>query len=163
MLLESINIFWLQVAFFSPTMPASAQIKGIKSQWVTENCFVLFPPQLRTSGPMLLISRNVRLSVRVSVRLFVCVFTFEVPFQRLFAPTSRSRTSNILRDSESLQKSNGKKWSQIWTFLFENCLKSPRKKKFFFFFFSLLRYRLTVFLLPVSKVGCPIFLEIRNS
>ena len=40
-------------------------------------------------------------------------------------------------------KSNGKKWSQIWTFLFENCLKSPRKKKFFFFtFFGLLVFGL---------------------
>ena len=28
---------------------------------------------------------------------------------------------------------------------------------------SLLRYRLTVFLPPLPKVGCPIFLEIRNS
>ena len=58
-------------------------------------------------------------------------FTFEVPFNGLFAPTSRSRMCNILRDSESLGKSNGKKWSQIWTILFQNCLKSPRKKKFF--------------------------------
>ena len=40
--------------------------------------------------------------------------------------------SNILRDSESLGKSNGKKWSNIWTFLFGSGLKSPRKKKFFF-------------------------------
>ena len=48
----------------------------------------------------------------VSVRLF----TFEVPFKRLFAPTSRSRMSNIFRDSESLGKSNGKKWSHILTF-----------------------------------------------
>ena len=76
-----------------------------------------------------------------SVRVSVCLFTFEVPFKRLFAPTSRSRMSNILRDSESLGKSNGKKWSQIWTFLFKNCLKSPRKKKVFFFtFFGLLRF-----------------------
>ena len=59
-------------------------------------------------------------------------FTFEVPFNGLFAPTYRSRMSNIFRDSESLGKSNGKKWSQIWIFLFENCQKSPRKKKFFF-------------------------------
>ena len=81
----------------------------------------------RPSGPMLSISRNVRPSV--------CLFTFEVPFTGLFAPTSRSRMSNILRDSESLGKSNGKKWSQIWTFLFENCLKSPRKKSFFLHFF----------------------------
>ena len=59
-------------------------------------------------------------------------FTFEVPFNGLFAPISRSRMSNIFRDTESLGKSNRKKWSQIWTFLFENCLKLPRKKKFFF-------------------------------
>ena len=41
------------------------------------------------------------------------VFTFEVPFNGLFGPPSRSRMSNIFRDSESLGKSNGKKWSQI--------------------------------------------------
>ena len=44
-----------------------------------------------SSGPMLSISRNVRLSVCLSV----CLFTFEVPFKRLFAPTSQSRMSNI--------------------------------------------------------------------
>ena len=65
------------------------------------------------------------------VCLSVCVFTFEVPFNGLFAPTSRSRMSNIFRDSEFLGKSNGKKWSQIGTFLFGSGLKSPRKKKFF--------------------------------
>ena len=63
----------------------------------------------RPSRPMLSISRNVRLFVRLSV----CVFTFEVPFERLFAPISRSRMSNIFRDSESLGKSNGRKWSHI--------------------------------------------------
>ena len=91
-------------------------------------------------------------------------FTFEVPFNGHFAPTPRSRMSNIFRDSESLGKSNGKKWSQIWTFLFENCLKSPRIffSLFFLTFFLLLRYRLTVFLPPLSEVRCPIFLEIRN-
>ena len=78
----------------------------------------------RPSRPMLSISLN--------VRLCVCLFTFEVPFNNLFTPTSRNRMSNIFRDSESLGKTSGKKWSQIWTFLFENCLKSPRKKKFFF-------------------------------
>ena len=35
-------------------------------------------------------------SVRLSVCLSVCLFTFEVPFNGLFAPTSRSRMSNIL-------------------------------------------------------------------
>ena len=67
---------------------------------------------------------SVRLFVRLSVRLSVCVFTFEVPFKRLFAPTSQSRMSNYFRDSESLGKSNGKKWSQIGTFLFGSGLKS---------------------------------------
>ena len=113
------------------------------------------------SGPMLSISRFVRPSVCTSV----CLFTFEVPFNGLFAPTSRSRMSNIFTDSESLGKSNGTKWSQIWTFLFENCLKSPRKKSFFsalFLVFFGFRSFLTVFLPPLPEVGCPIFLEIRN-
>ena len=87
----------------------------------------------RPSGPMLSISRNVCVSVCLCVRLF----TFEVPFKRLSAPTSQSRMSNIFRDLESLKKSNGKKWSQIWKFLFENCQKSPRKNKFFFADFAL--------------------------
>ena len=68
------------------------------------------------------------LSVCVSVCLFVHLFTFEVPFKRLLAPTSRSWMSNIFRDSKSLGKSSGKKWSQIGTFLFESGLKSRRKK-----------------------------------
>ena len=63
----------------------------------------------RPSGPMLSISRNVRPSVCPFVRLF----TFEVPFKGLYAPTSRSRMSKNVRDSESLGKNNGKKWSQI--------------------------------------------------
>ena len=72
-----------------------------------------------------------------SVLVFVCLFTFEVPFNGLFAPTSRSRMSNIFRDSESLGKSSGKKWSNIWTFLFGRGLKLPRKKKVFFADFAL--------------------------
>ena len=58
-------------------------------------------------------------SVCLFVDVYVHVFTFEVPFNGLFSPTSRSRMSNIFRDSESLGKSNGKKWSHIWTFFFE--------------------------------------------
>ena len=38
---------------------------------------------------------SVCLSVCVAVCLSVCMFTFEVPFNGLFAPTSRSRMSNI--------------------------------------------------------------------
>ena len=99
---------------------------------------------------------------KVFSSLFSVFFGFWSFLTVLFAPTSRSRMSNIFRDSESLGKSNGKKWSQIWTFLFENCLKAPCKKKFFSSLFSLLRYRLTVFLPPLPKIGCPIFLEIQN-
>ena len=65
---------------------------------------------------------RVEMSVCLSVCLSVCVFTFEVPFKRLFAPTSPSQMSNIFRDSESLGKSNGKKWSQNWTFFCWFCL-----------------------------------------
>ena len=100
---------------------------------------------------------------------FFGLLWFLVFFNGLFAPTSQSRMSNIFRDSESLGKSIGKKWSQIWTFLFENCRKSRHKKKVFFsqlfsFFFSIFfgfRSFLTVFLPPLPAVGCPIFLEIR--
>ena len=63
---------------------------------------------------------------------FFTFFTFEVLFNGLFAPTSQSGMSNIFRDSESLGKSIGKKWSNIWNFLFGSGLKSPRKKKKFF-------------------------------
>ena len=59
-----------------------------------------------------LICPYVCVSVCLSVCLSVCSL-FEVPFKRLFAPTSRSRMSNNFRDSDSLGKSNGKKWSQI--------------------------------------------------
>ena len=58
-------------------------------------------------------------------------FTFEVPLNGLFAPTSQSKMSNIFREADSLGKSNGKKWSNIWNFLFGSGLKSQRKKKFF--------------------------------
>ena len=55
---------------------------------------------------------SVCVSVCLSVCLSVCSLR-EVPFNGLFAPTSRSRMSNIFRDSESLGKSSEKKWSQI--------------------------------------------------
>ena len=58
--------------------------------------------------------------------------------------------SNIFRDSESLGKSNGKKWSNIWTFLFGSGLKSPSKKKSFFFADFALQNM-------VSRVTCHLF------
>ena len=76
-----------------------------------------------------------KIATQKKVFFSLTFFTFEVPFNGLFAPTSRSRMSKCFKDSELLGKSNGKKWSQIWTFLFANCLKLPRKKKFFVFTF----------------------------
>ena len=67
--------------------------------------------------------------VCVFVCLSVCLFTFEVPFNGLFAPTSRSRMSKNFRDSESLGKSNGKKWSHIWNFFVWKRSKIAAQKK----------------------------------
>ena len=102
---------------------------------------------------------------RKKIFTFFGLLRFLVFSNCLYAPTFRCQMSNIFRDSESLGKSNGKKWSQIWTFLFENCLKSLRKKKFFsslFLVFFGFRSFLTVFVPPLPEVRCPIFLEIRN-
>ena len=76
---------------------------------------------------------SIRLSIRLSVRLSVRVFTFEVLFKFLFAPCSRSRMSNIFRNSESLGKSNGEKWSNIWIFFVLKWSKIAAQKKGFFF------------------------------
>ena len=62
---------------------------------------------------------------------FFGLLRFLVFFNGLFDHPSQSRMSNIFRDLESLGKSNGKKWSNIWTFLFGSGLKLPRKKSFF--------------------------------
>ena len=77
--------------------------------------------------------------------LYVCVcvclsgwlFTFEVPLHSLFALTSQSWMSKISIYSESLVKSNGKKWSQIWKLLLIKGVKLPQQKKFFTDFFYL--------------------------
>ena len=60
---------------------------------------------------------------------FFTFFTFEVPFNGLFAPTSRSWMSNIFRDLESLGKSYEKKWSKI-----------AAQKKVFFCWFCLTKH-----------------------
>ena len=73
---------------------------------------------------------EVDLSICLSVCLCVCLFIFEVPFKRLFAPTSSSWMIKILRASKSLGKSNGKKWSHIWKLLLMKDVKLPRQKKF---------------------------------
>ena len=60
-----------------------------------------------------------------------------VYFEAYFSPTSQSCMSKIFRDSESLGKSAGKKWSQNSTFLLGSGLKSPRKKSLCFSTFAL--------------------------
>ena len=70
---------------------------------------------------------------RVGKLFFTDLFPLFTPFKRLFAPTSRSPMSKLFRYSESLGKSNGKKWSQIWKLLLIKGVKSPRKKKFLVF------------------------------
>ena len=74
---------------------------------------------------MLSISRNVRLSVRV---FFVCVFTFEVPFKRLFASTSQSGMSKVFKDLKFL----GGKWKEVVSdlkLLLIKGVRLPQKKK----------------------------------
>ena len=89
-------------------------MKYIIINWAEDDVLMIITfSKHRPSGPMLSISQNVRLCVCPSVCLLVCLFTFEVPLNGLFAPTSQSRMSNIFRDLESLGKSNGKKWSNI--------------------------------------------------
>ena len=80
------------------------------------------------------------MSVCVSGCPSVCVFTFEVPFKRLFTPISQSWMSNNFRDFESLGKSHGRMWFQVWTFLVGSGLKLPNKKKFFFGWFCLTKH-----------------------
>ena len=107
-------------------------------------------------------SAVVCVSVCPSVCPSVRLFTFEVSFKRLFAPTSRSRMPNIFWDSESLGKSNWKKWSQIWFFFwFGSGLKLPRKKSLFIgelcsqeFFFILFSCHLSPVTSHLSPVTC---------
>ena len=69
------------------------------SKWCSQyKCLIVVFPKHRPSGPMLYKSQNVRLCIRLFVCLsvclfvclYVCLFTIEVPFKRLFAPTSWS-------------------------------------------------------------------------
>ena len=73
------------------------------------------------------------MSVCLSMCLCVRLFTFEVLFKHLFAPTSQSRMAKIFRDSEYLGK--WKEWKEVVSdlnILFGSGLKLPRKKIVFF-------------------------------
>ena len=104
----------LSVGMHCTSLPCGAikSFKVLYLGWLQLKILVVFKASALWANAFY--KSNVRLSVVcLSVRLFVCVFTFEVPFKRLCAPTSQSQMSNIFRHSESLGKSNGKKWSQI--------------------------------------------------
>ena len=83
-----------------------------------------YPKKLKNQNPLeKVVERNgLRFEyscLKLPRRFFLShLFTFEVMFKRLFAPTSQSQMSNMLRDLESFEKGNGKKWSQIWPFFF---------------------------------------------
>ena len=56
---------------------------------------------------------------------------FSLPLTVFFFPTSLSPMSELFRFLESLEKSNGKKWSQIWKLLLIKGVKWSRQKKCF--------------------------------
>ena len=86
----------------------------------------------RPSGPMLSISRNVRLCVSMSVCPYVCPCVhFEVTFKYLFVPTSKSWMSKVFRNLESFRKHDKEKWSQTRKIFLLKDVKLPHKKSFF--------------------------------
>ena len=59
------------------------------------------------------------------LRILFHLFT---PFKGPLSPTSQCPMSKLFRYSQSLSKSNRKKWSQIWKLLFIKGVKSLHKK-----------------------------------
>ena len=68
-------------------------------------------------------------------RFVIPLFT---PFKHLCAPTFQSPMSKLFRFTESLGKTNGKKWSHIWILLLIKSVKSSQKKVKFSTNFALL-------------------------
>ena len=71
--------------------------------------------------------------MRLSVRLSVRVFTFEVPFKRLFAPTYQSQMSNMFRDLESRGKVLERSGLRLEHFCVEVVLNRQTKQNMVFF------------------------------
>ena len=69
-------------------------------------------------------------SLYPSVYPSICVFFFEGPFRRLFAPTSQNQMSKNFRASEYMKKSNEKNWSHIWKLLLIKGVKLLQKISF---------------------------------
>ena len=68
-------------------------------------------------------------SACLSFRPSVCVFTFEVPFKRLFAPTSQSPVSNIFRDRNPRGKVIERSGLRLEDFCLEVVLNRKKKTK----------------------------------
>ena len=142
---EKINCSWFGFSLHGPTGQIQSLIRNVRMLCVVCLChFFSFVKRLFKASALW--AEAFYKSKCPYVCLFVCVsvrlFTFEVPFNGLFAPTSRSQISNILRHSESLGKSNWKKWSPIWTFLVWKWSKiaAPKKKYFFCCWFCLTKH-----------------------
>ena len=87
---------------------SSSTIHRAAETAVRENCTYLTDfSKHRPSGSMLSISRNVRLSV------CLCVCSLLRYRLTVFLPPLPKSDVQYFKDSESLGKSNGKKWSQI--------------------------------------------------
>ena len=117
------------------------------------------------------IAFQVNFSISVSVCVSICLFTFEVPFKCIFAPTSKIWMSKSFKDFKSFRKSNGKKLSQISKLLLMKGVKLLRKKVCFGVNFVLLSriflywcfsLRLIVFWPPLPEIKCLIILDFRN-
>ena len=87
----------------------------------------------------------------------MCLFHFWGPFKKKIAPTSPSWMSKVFRDYESLGKSNGNKWSQIWKLLLIKGVKLLRKKNCFQTNFALMSriVMVLVFLTPPNGLVPP--------
>ena len=106
--------------------------------------FILFGKKNEIMGELTVFSNKYFQSIRpkadafyksryLSVCLSVC-HTFSLRFTVFLPPLPDVQCLNFL-DIMNPWESNGKKWSQIWTYLLKNGLKSPRQKKFFTDFF----------------------------
>ena len=102
------------------------------------------------------------MSVCLSVHLSVCLLRYRLT---VFLPPLPEVGCPIFLEIRNprgkVMERSGLRYEHFCLEIVEN---RRAKKVFFFTFFGLLRFLvfLTVFLPPLPKVGCPIFLEIRN-
>ena len=124
----------------------------------------------RPSGPMLSISRNVRLSVCPCVRVSACPCVCSLLRYHLavFLPPLPEVGCPICLEIQNpwgkVMERSGLRYERFCLKIVEN---RRAKKVFFLHFFHFFIFFgfwsfLTGFLPPLPEIGCPIFLEIRN-